>query len=191
LKYAASKHLSNDIKAGVTVFLVAIPLCLGIALASGAPVISGMIAGIIGGIIVGALSGSPLSVSGPAAGLVAVVLAAITALGSFQIFLLAVVFSGIIQIVLGYFKAGIIAHYIPYSVIKGMLAAIGIILIFKQVPHAFGYDNNFEGSLSFSQEGGSNTLSEFSHIINHISFGAIIITLISFFCLYLFSLKSF
>jgi len=191
LQYEASKNLSYDIKAGVTVFLVAIPLCLGIALASGVPVISGMIAGVIGGIVVGALSGSPMSVSGPAAGLVAVVLAAITVLGSFQMFLLAVVFSGIIQIFFGYFKAGIIAHYIPYSVIKGMLAAIGIILICKQIPHAVGYDNNFEGSLSFIQEGGSNTLSELLHIINHISLGAIIIALISFFCLYLFSLKSF
>ena len=136
------KYLQNDLPAGLVVFLVALPLCLGIALASGAPLFSGIIAGIVGGIVVAFASGSSLSVSGPAAGLTVIVLNAITQLGSYEIFLLAVVLAGLIQIALGYLKAGAIAYYFPSSVIKGMLAAIGIILILRQIPHALGYDKD-------------------------------------------------
>ena len=134
------KYFKNDLPAGLVVFLVALPLCLGIALASGAPLFSGIIAGIVGGIVVAFASGSSLSVSGPAAGLTVIVLNAITQLGSYEIFLLAVVLAGLIQIALGYLKAGAIAYYFPSSVIKGMLAAIGIILIIKQAPIAIGYN---------------------------------------------------
>lgn len=133
------KYLKEDLPAGLVVFLVALPLCLGIALASGAPLFSGIIAGIVGGIIVGFVSGSALSVSGPAAGLTVIVLNGITDMGSYNVFLLAVVLAGIFQIILGYLKAGIIGYYFPSSVIKGMLAAIGIILILKQAPVAIGY----------------------------------------------------
>jgi len=130
----------SDLPAGLIVFLVAVPLCLGIALASGAPLFSGIIAGIVGGIVVGALSGSQLGVSGPAAGLAIIVLTAIKELGAFDIFLMAVVIGGMLQIVLGYLRAGIIGYYFPNSVIKGMLAGIGVIIFLKQIPHAFGYD---------------------------------------------------
>lgn len=134
------KYLKEDLPAGLVVFLVALPLCLGIALASGAPLFSGIITGIVGGIIVAFASGSALSVSGPAAGLTVIVLNGITQLGSYDNFLLAVVIAGILQIILGYLKAGVIGYYFPSSVIKGMLAAIGIILIIKQAPIALGYD---------------------------------------------------
>ena len=133
------KYLKDDLPAGLVVFLVALPLCLGIALASGAPLFAGIISGIVGGILVAFLSGSALSVSGPAAGLTVIVLNGITELGSYETFLFAVVLAGIIQVVLGYLKAGVIGYYFPSSVIKGMLAAIGIILILKQVPVAIGY----------------------------------------------------
>src|SRR6476620_8870863 len=132
------KSLRYDIPASVVVFLVALPLCLGIALASNAPLFSGLIAGIIGGIVIGALSGSSLSVSGPAAGLTAIVGAAILKLPSFETFLVSVVICGALQIVFGFIKAGIIGDYIPNNVIKGMLAAIGLILILKQLPHLVG-----------------------------------------------------
>jgi MFS superfamily sulfate permease-like transporter len=135
-------HLKDDIPAGLVVFLVALPLCLGIALASGAPLFSGIISGIIGGIIVAMFSGSALSVTGPAAGLTVIVLNGITDLGSYNVFLLAVVIAGILQIILGFLKAGVIGYYFPSSVIKGMLAAIGIILILKQAPLAIGYDKS-------------------------------------------------
>ena len=134
------KTLKNDLPASVVVFFVALPLCLGIALASGAPLFSGLIAGIIGGVIVGALSGSKLGVSGPAAGLAAIVLTAIVSLGSYENFLLAVVLAGIIQLIFGILKAGVIGYYFPSSVIKGMLTGIGIIIILKQIPNFFGYD---------------------------------------------------
>ena len=133
-------YLKEDLPAGLVVFLVALPLCLGIALASGAPLFSGILSGIIGGIVVAFASGSALSVSGPAAGLTVIVLNGITTLGSYDQFLVAVVIAGILQIVLGYLKAGVIGYYFPSSVIKGMLAAIGIILILKQAPIAIGYD---------------------------------------------------
>ncbi|HFD10851.1 MAG TPA: SulP family inorganic anion transporter, partial [Crenotrichaceae bacterium] len=136
-----------DIPAGVVVFLVALPLCLGIALASGAPLISGLIAGIVGGLIVGFLSGSALGVSGPAAGLTVIVFGAIHELG-FEAFLLAVVISGIFQMLMGFGRAGIIGYYFPSSVITGMLSGIGIIIFLKQIPHAIGYDRDYEGDLS-------------------------------------------
>ncbi len=173
------KNLKHDIPASVVVFLVAVPLCLGIALASGAPLFSGIIAGIIGGIVVGAFSGSQLGVSGPAAGLAVIVLSAISELGSFEIFLTAVVISGVIQLILGYAKAGIIGYYFPSSVIKGMLSGIGIIIILKQIPHGLGYDKDYEGSLQFAQNDGHNTLSELYYMLEAISPGAALITALS------------
>ncbi len=172
-------NLKHDIPASIVVFLVAVPLCLGIALASGAPLFSGVIAGIIGGIVVGAISGSQLGVSGPAAGLAVIVLSAIAELGVFEVFLLAVVISGVIQVILGYAKAGIIGYYFPSSVIKGMLSGIGIIIILKQIPHGLGYDKDYEGSLTFAQPDGNNTLSELFHMFEAISPGAALITAIS------------
>lgn len=177
------KYIKNDFPAGLVVFLVALPLCLGIALASGAPLFSGIIAGIVGGIVVAFASGSALSVSGPAAGLTVIVLNAITQLGSYETFLLAVVLAGLIQIALGYLRAGIIAHYFPSSVIKGMLAAIGIILILKQIPHAIGYDKDNEGDFNFIQADGQNTFSEIFNSINFIHPGALIIAAVSLFIL--------
>jgi len=168
---------SSDFPASVVVFLVALPLCLGIALASGAPLFSGLIAGIIGGIVVGALSGSSVSVSGPAAGLTTIVAAAILDLGSFQAFLLCVVIAGIIQIVLGFAKAGTIGHFFPSAVIKGMLAAIGLILILKQIPHAVGYDEDFEGDESFFQADGKNTFSEIIASLDSLTPGAVVISI--------------
>jgi MFS superfamily sulfate permease-like transporter len=167
---------SSDFPASVVVFLVVLPLCLGIALASGAPLFSGLIAGIIGGVVVGALSGSSVSVSGPAAGLTTIVAAAILDLGSFQAFLLSVVLAGIIQIGLGFAKAGSIGHFFPSAVIKGMLAAIGLILILKQIPHAIGYDEDFEGDESFFQPDGKNTFTEILTAFDYVSPGAIVIS---------------
>ena len=172
-------NLGSDIPAGIVVFFVAVPLCLGIALASGAPLFSGIIAGMVGGIIVGLLSGSQLGVSGPAAGLAVIVLTAIQDLGSFEVFLMAVVLAGVIQIVLGVLRAGIIGYYFPSAVIKGMLAAIGIIIFLKQIPHAFGYDKDFEGDLNFFQPDGYNTFTELGHMLNFISPGATIVAAIS------------
>jgi len=150
----------RDGPAGTVVFLVALPLCLGIALASGAPLFSGIIAGAVGGIVVSVLSGSQLSVSGPAAGLAVIVASAIQDLGSYQTFLCAVVLAGILQFLLGVVRLGVIADYVPNSVIKGMLAAIGLVIILKQIPHALGRDKDFEGNLSFLQRGESNTLTD-------------------------------
>ena len=172
-------HLKSDIPASIVVFFVAIPLCLGIALASGAPLFSGLIAGIIGGIIVGALSGSKIGVSGPAAGLAAIVLSAIATLGSFENFLLAVVLGGVIQIIFGILKAGVIGYYFPSSVIKGMLTGIGIIIILKQIPHFFGYDSDPEGDFSFLQVDGSNTFSGIFDALSNISIGSTIIGIIA------------
>ncbi len=172
------KHLKNDLPASIVVFFVAIPLCLGIALASGAPLFSGLIAGIIGGIVVGTMSGSSIGVSGPAAGLAAIVLAAIATLGSYQTFLLAVVLGGIIQLLFGVLKLGIIGYYFPSSVIKGMLTGIGIIIILKQIPHFFGYDANPEGDFAFFQVDGENTFSEIINSINFIKPGSTLIGLI-------------
>ncbi|WP_025743688.1 SulP family inorganic anion transporter [Aquimarina pacifica] len=172
------KNLKNDLPASIVVFFVALPLCLGIALASGAPLFSGLIAGIVGGIIVGALSGSQIGVSGPAAGLAAIVLTSIGALGGYENFLVAVVLGGLIQIVFGVLKAGIIGYYFPSSVIKGMLTGIGIIIILKQIPHFFGYDSDPEGDFAFFQVDGENTFSEIINSINFISPGATLIALI-------------
>ena len=177
------KYLKNDLPSGLVVFLVAVPLCLGIALASGAPLFSGIIAGIVGGIIVAFASGSQLSVSGPAAGLTVIVFNAITSLGSYEVFLFAVVLAGLIQIALGYLKAGIIGYYFPSCVIKGMLAAIGIILILKQLPHAVGYDKDNEGDFDFIQSDGQNTFSEILNALDFIHPGAVIIAVISLFVL--------
>jgi len=171
--------LKQDFPASIVVFLVALPLCLGVALASGAPLLSGIIAGVIGGLVVGFLSQSHTSVSGPAAGLAAVVLGSITQLGNFQTFLLAVVLAGILQLAAGIAKGGFIANYIPSNVIKGLLAAIGIILILKQIPHAVGFDRDVEDDFSFFQKDGTNTFSELLNILNYFSWGAIIISVIS------------
>ena len=171
--------LKKDFPASIVVFLVAVPLCLGIALASGAPLFSGLISGIIGGLVVGALSGSHTSVSGPAAGLSAVVLAEINQLGSFDTFLLAVILAGVIQVVLGVVRAGFISDYVPTNVVKGLLAAIGIILILKQLPHAVGYDVDSEGDFSFVQADGLNTFSELTRMVSNFSAAAIVISLVS------------
>ena len=179
MKRSALANLKYDLPASIVVFLVAVPLCLGIALASGAPFFSGLIAGIVGGIVIGILSNSQLSVSGPAAGLTAIVLAGITKLGAFEIFLVAVVLAGALQVVLGFLKAGSIANYIPGSVIKGMLTGIGIIIILKQIPHAVGYDGDTEGNLSFMQSDGNNTFSALLAPLSHINLGVTIIALIA------------
>src|SRR5687768_14146850 len=171
--------LKKDLPASIVVFLIAIPLCLGIALASGAPMMSGLIAGVVGGIVVGFFSGSNLSVSGPAAGLTTIVLAAIAQLGSYEAFLCAVVLGGFFQVLLGFFRAGTIGHFFPVAVIKGMLSAIGLILILKQIPHALGYDKDFEGDDAFIQADGENTFSEIINAFNYLTPGAIVITLIS------------
>jgi MFS superfamily sulfate permease-like transporter len=172
-------NLKSDFSSGLVVFLVALPLCLGIAMASGAPLFSGIISGIIGGIVVGYLSQSHISVSGPAAGLTAIILTAITDLGAFDVFLSAVFIAGLIQLGLGFIKAGSISNYFPTNVIEGMLAGIGIIIILKQLPHAFGYDADFEGDQSFFQIDGDNTFSSLFQVLNHFQFGAIIITIVS------------
>lgn len=172
------KTIKNDLPSSLVVFFVALPLCLGIALASGAPLFSGLIAGIVGGIVVGSLSGSKIGVSGPAAGLAAIVLTAIGTLGSYENFLVAVVLGGVIQLIFGILKAGIIGYYFPSSVIKGMLTGIGIIIILKQIPHFFGYDANPEGAWAFMQVDGENTFSELINMFNYIKPGSALIGVI-------------
>ena len=169
------KHIGSDLPASIVVLLVALPLCLGIALASNAPLFSGIIAGTIGGIVIGSLSGSQLSVSGPAAGLTAIVSAAILKLPAFDAFLLSVLICGALQIILGFIKAGVIGDYIPNCVIKGMLAAIGLILILKQLPHLIGYDADFEGDESFKQVNDENTFSGIIHAFRFITPVAVLI----------------
>ena len=183
--------LQSDLPASLVVFLVALPLCLGIALASGAPLISGLIAGIVGGIVVGSLSGSPLGVSGPAAGLAVIVLVAIQDLGAFNIFLVAVILAGLIQIALGFVRAGTVAYYFPSSVISGMLAGIGIIIFLKQIPHAFGYDADPVGELSFRQPDGETTFSELLVLLDSVSFGPLIIASVSLVILLLWESRPF
>lgn len=173
------KTLKHDLPASIVVFFVALPLCLGIALASGAPLFSGVIAGIIGGVVVGALSGSKLGVSGPAAGLAAIVLTAIGSLGGYENFLVAVVLGGIIQIIFGVLKAGIIGYYFPSSVIKGMLTGIGIIIILKQIPNFFGYDEESAWDLEFFEIDGGNTFSELFAVVENITPGAALIGIVS------------
>lgn len=167
----------QNLPSGIVVFLVALPLCLGIALASGAPPLSGIIAGIVGGIVIGFISNSQLSVSGPAAGLAAIVLGGITDLGSFELFLCAGLIAGIIQSVLGFLRAGSISNYFPNNVIEGMLAGIGVIIVLKQIPHAVGYDKDFEGNqLIFD---GFNFSEYLNNLFNSITIGAVVVTLVS------------
>ncbi|WP_298901399.1 SulP family inorganic anion transporter [uncultured Psychroserpens sp.] len=168
------KTIKTDLPASIVVFFVALPLCLGIALASGAPLFSGLIAGIIGGIVVGSLSGSKIGVSGPAAGLAAIVLTAIATLGSYENFLVAVVLGGIIQLIFGLLKAGIIGYYFPSSVIKGMLTGIGIIIILKQIPHFFGYDKAF----TLFKGSGEGAVSQILSIFDHIQIGSTVVGII-------------
>jgi MFS superfamily sulfate permease-like transporter len=177
------KNLHHDLPASIVVFLVALPLCLGVALASGAPLFSGIIAGVVGGIVVGFISGSALSVSGPAAGLTTIVLASIGSMGSFDAFLVTVVLAGAIQVTLGFLRAGSVGNYFPSAVIKGMLAAIGIILILKQLPHAVGFDRDFEGDESFFQKDGENTFSEIHQALGYLHPGALLICAVSLFIL--------
>ncbi|MEB2775310.1 SulP family inorganic anion transporter [Algoriphagus sp. D3-2-R+10] len=179
-------NLKYDVKASLVVFLVALPLCLGIAIASGAPPMSGLIAGIVGGIIVGALSGSHVSVSGPAAGLTVIVLDSISSMGTFPLFLATLVVAGLIQLALGISKAGVIGYYFPHAVIKGMLTAIGLILILKQIPHALGYDVDLMGDQAFMQTDDHNTFSEIWYAIKYHSIGAIPIVVIAMGILILF-----
>ncbi len=172
-------NLKFDLPAGLVVFLVALPLCLGIALASGAPFFSGIISGIIGGIVIGALSNSSLSVSGPAAGLAALVLGAITSIGDFSLFLCAVFIAGLLQMALGLAKMGGIANYIPGSVIKGMLTSIGILIIAKQIPHAFGYDKDEKGNVTELFPFGQEDMHELLQPLHHIHVGVFLLCLLS------------
>ncbi|HEY4061970.1 MAG TPA: SulP family inorganic anion transporter [Puia sp.] len=185
------QNAAADLPAAVVVFLVALPLCLGVALGSNAPLFSGIIAGIVGGIIIGLLSGSSLSVSGPAAGLTAIVAVAIGKMPVYEAFVLSVVIAGMLQVLLGFLRAGILGDYVPNSVIRGMLAAIGIILILKQLPHLVGYDANFSGDEAFLQIDRENTFSELLWSVNYLSPGAIFIGLISVAILWLWDRKFF
>ena len=174
------KNFKNDFPASIVVFFVALPLCLGVALASGAPLFAGIIAGIVGGIVVGFASDSPLGVSGPAAGLAVIVLTSIATLGgSWSAFLTAVVLAGVFQLILGFAKAGFIAYFFPSSVIKGMLTGIGLLIILKQIPHAVGWDKDTFGDDEFLQADGQNTFTEISKAFDFITPGALIIGLIS------------
>ena len=185
------KYFKNDFSAGIVVFLVALPLCLGIALASGAPLFAGVIAGIIGGVVVGYFSGSNLGVSGPAAGLAVIVLHAIHDIGNYNSFLLSVVIAGGLQIIFSFIGAGKIAFFIPSSVIKGMLAAIGILIILKQIPHAIGFDKDYEGDESFAQNDGQNTFSEIINSYFNFTTGPLIIGFLSLAILLLWETKYF
>jgi len=173
------KYLKDDLSSSIVVFLVALPLCLGIALASGAPFFSGIISGIVGGIVIGFLSQSKLSVSGPAAGLAALVLAAITNIGDFQLFLCAVVIAGLLQILMSFARLGGIVSYFPSSVIKGMLTSIGILIIAKQIPHAFGYDKDEKGNFTELLPYGGQDMHELLQPLHHIDVGVFFICIIS------------
>lgn len=173
------QHFSHDLPASIVVFLVALPLCLGIALASGAPLFAGVIAGIVGGIVVGWASGSHLSVSGPAAGLTVIVFNAIESLGNYSAFILSVAIAGVMQIILGFLRAGLIGAFFPASVIKGMLAAIGLILIIKQTPHATGYRASFQGDESYMQESAGSSLEELLKALEGISPGATLVSMVA------------
>ena len=174
------KELKSDLPASIVVFFVAVPLCLGIALASGAPLFAGIIAGIVGGMVVGMASGSALGVSGPAAGLAVIVLTSISSLGSWPTFLLAVFIAGVFQLIMGFAKAGFIAYFFPSSVIKGMLTGIGLLIIIKQIPHALGYDKDPEGDLAFAPAaGGENSFSAITNALQYITHGAVLISVIS------------
>ena len=181
IQASCKKHFKTDLSAGLVVFLIALPLCLGISLASGAPLFSGIISGIIGGIVVGFVSGSNINVSGPAASVALVVYTAIQTMGSYEAILLAVILAGVFQIILGFLKAGTVAYFFPNAMIKGILASIGLVLILKQIPHAFGIDEVFEGIESFRQNDGRNTFSEIVYVMQNIGWGATIITFVSLF----------
>lgn len=170
------KYLNKDFSAGFSVFLVALPLCLGIALASGAPLFSGLVSGVIGGLVVALLSGSEIAISGPAAGLIVIVFDAIHGLGDYSHFLTAVVLAGIFQWLLGWFKAGRLSGFVPSSVISGMLVAIGIVIVLKQIPHALGWDADYEGEFEFFQNDQRNTFSEIIQAVLHPTWGAGIIS---------------
>jgi MFS superfamily sulfate permease-like transporter len=192
MKNSNSTYLKSDILAGLVVFLIALPLCLGIALASGAPLFAGIISGVIGGIVVGFLSKSQISVAGPAAGLTAIILTAINALGSFEALLLAVVLAGIMQVSLGFAKAGSISNYFPSNVIEGMLAAIGIIIILTQLPHAVGYDVANEGDFFRLDKNGQHPfVSDIIESLSYIHPGAILVTVVSLIILISFDKVSF
>lgn len=171
-------NLGHDLPAGLVVFLVAVPLCLGIAFASGAPLVAGLITGIVGGLIVAPVSKASLAVTGPAAGLFVIVHDAITDLGSYEAFLTAVCLAGLIQIAAGFAKAGIVAHYVPSSVIKGMLAGIGVVLILKQVPHALGVHGDFEGDVFFRQPDGRSTFTELGSVLGHVHLGSMTVAVV-------------
>ncbi|MDD2760745.1 MAG: SulP family inorganic anion transporter [Methylomonas sp.] len=173
------KHLNQDLPAGIVVFLVALPLCLGVALASGAPLFSGIIAGIVGGLLVSWASGSQLSVSGPAAGLTVIVFNAIETLGSFQVFLFSVTIAGCLQLALGFLNAGVIGAFFPTSVIKGMLAAIGLILIIKQTPHATGYHSSYEGDESYMQETAESSFFELGQALEGVVPGVTLVSMVA------------
>lgn len=178
-KHGLFSEFKSDFSASIVVFFVALPLCLGIALASGAPLFAGVIGGIIGGIVIGALSGSQLGVSGPAAGLAIIVFTAISTLGSYEAFLVAVVIAGVLQFLMGQLKLGFLAYFFPTSVIHGMLTGIGILIMLKQIPHAFGYDYGNEGDFRFFQPNGDTTLSAITNAWSVITPGAILIFSIS------------
>ena len=191
IKYYRIIWLKHDLAAGLSVFLVALPLCLGIALASGAPLYAGLLSGIVGGLVVALISGSQLAVSGPAAGLTTLVAASIISLGDYKVFLLAVIIAGFFQLLLGVLKLGAIANYFPSSVIKGMLAAIGIILISKQIPLALGYDQpDFWTSGFIKLFSFDNFFGSIQNFNRHITKGAILITVISLVILILLQLPS-
>ncbi|MEZ4380127.1 MAG: SulP family inorganic anion transporter [Nannocystaceae bacterium] len=176
---SADLRFAADIRAGLVVFLVALPLCLGIAAASEAPPFAGLVAGIVGGVIVGLASGSAISVAGPAAGLTVIVLEGIHSLG-FAAFLTATMLAGVLQIAMGGLRMGVLAHFVPNAVIRGMLAAIGLILVLKQIPHAVGYDADYEGDFTFVQVDGQNTFTELLNSLNYLQPGAIIVTILGF-----------
>jgi MFS superfamily sulfate permease-like transporter len=170
--------LRHDLPASIVVFLVALPLCLGIALASGAPLLAGIFAGVLGGVVVGTLGGSAISVSGPAAGLTVIVASGIADIGSYAGFLTAVLLAGLLQIVLGFVRAGAVVHFVPACVVRGMLAAIGLILILKQIPHALGVDIDFEGDESFAHEGG-NTFTDLIEGVMSARPGAVLVFVVA------------
>jgi MFS superfamily sulfate permease-like transporter len=170
------KTLRHDLPASAVVFFIAVPLCLGISLASGAPLFAGLLSGILGGIVAGSLSRSPIAVSGPAAGMASVVLLSIRDIGSYQGFLVALVLAGVFQIVLGYVRAGVLGHFIPSAVIKGMLAGIGLLFLFKQIPHAFGDDADFVGDENFFQEDKHNTFTEIIAAVSNVLPSALLIS---------------
>src|SRR6056300_1457151 len=182
-------NFKSDLSASIIVFFVALPLCLGIALASNAPIMAGLLAGIIGGVVVGFLSGSQLGVSGPAACLTVIVSAAIATLGSWEAFLAAVIIAGVIQFIFGYFKLGFLAYFFPVSVIYGMLAGIGLLIILKQLPHAVGYNKSFFFEAEFMQLNHENTFSAILHSLTNFELFSLIIFILSLAILILWETK--